>query len=284
MSNATIKIESTGLEEMFRFYGAVKQKTLPDTLRIHARILCVELARRTQPFGDKSGGEKIGEKAIAKDIYGGRRSSGKGKGRAGLFANLRRSQEVYHDVVGESEFIEIFKTKNGEIYGTDKAHFLPGASVSDIADIHRANFVNGRMSAAGGDTRNIGRWKFVNKYFVPPSALQAFAASQYRKVGLAKSGWAWCAKHLKNPVKGSATRGIPKWVTRHLGDYGLGQVEDNADDKNNPRITLTNTSKYADKVCRESERNVAVVIVVEKMVKQLANILRYERKKLQKAS
>jgi hypothetical protein len=119
---------------------------------------------------------------------------------------------------------------------------------------------------------------------VPKSALEEFVAAQYDKVGIAKSGWAWCDKLLKNPVKGSATRGIPKWVTRHLGDYGLGQVEDNADDKNNPRITLTNTSKYADKVCRESERNVAVVIVVEKMVKQLANILRYERKKLQKAS
>ena len=284
MSNATIQIESTGLEEMFRFYGAVKQKTLPDTLRIHARLLCVELARRTQPFGDKSGGEKIGEKAIAKDIYGGRRSSGKGKGRAGLFAHVTPLQLVYMDTVSDTADIFVHATKDGKVYGVDRAHFVPDATPSWIRGIHKNHFVNGRMSAAGGDTHNIGRWKFINKYFVPKSALGEFVAAQYAKVGIAKSGWAWCAKQLKNPVKGSATRGIPKWVTRHLGDYGLGRVEDNADDQVNPRITLTNTTKYADKVCRESERDVAVVIVVQKMVKQLANILRYERKQLQKAA
>jgi hypothetical protein len=283
MSNATIQIESTGLEEMFRFYGAVKQKTLPDTLRIHARLLCVELARRTQPFGDKSGGEKIGEKAITKDIFGGRRSSGKGKSRAGLFAPISDFMAANAEEYPSGN-IRLFVKKDGTIYGTDRAHFLPGAGASDIASIHRANFVNGRMSAAGGDTRDIGRWKFINKYYVPKSSLDAFVATRFARVGLAKSGWAWCAKQLKNPVKGSATRGIPKWVTRHLGDYGLGHVEDNADDQTNPRIKLTNTTKYADKVCRESERNVAVVIVVQKMVKQLANILRYERKQLQKAA
>jgi hypothetical protein len=283
MSNATIQIESTGLEEMFRFYGAVKQKTLPDTLRIHARLLCVELARRTQPFGDKSGGEKIGEKAISRDLLG--RGGGiKGKNRAGIFAPLTPFMQEHALFNNTSENIRLFARKDGTVYGTDRAHFMPDASTSTLRGIHKSNFVNGRMSAAGGDTRDIGRWKFINQYFVMPDTLKDYIAMQHAKVGLAKSGWAWCAKQLKNPVKGSATRGIPKWVTRHLGDYGLGRVEDNADDQANPRITLTNTSKYADKVCRESERDVAVVIVVQKMVKQLANILRYERKQLQKAA
>jgi hypothetical protein len=283
MSNATIQIESTGLEEMFRFYGAVKQKTLPDTLRIHARLLCVELARRTQPFGDKSGGEKIGEKAISRDLLG-RGGGSKGKNRAGIFAPLTPFMQEHALFNNTSENIRLFARKDGTVYGTDRAHFMPDASTSTLRGIHKSNFVNGRMSAAGGDTRDIGRWKFINQYFVMPDTLKDYIAMQHAKVGLAKSGWAWCAKQLKNPVKGSATRGIPKWVTRHLGDYGLGRVEDNADDQANPRITLTNTSKYADKVCRESERDAAVVIVVQKMIKQLANILRYERKQLQKAA
>lgn len=283
MSNATIQIESTGLEEMFRFYGAVKQKTLPDTLRIHARLLCVELARRTQPFGDKSGGEKIGEKAISRDLLG-RGGGSKGKNRAGIFAPLTPFMQEHALFNNTSENIRLFARKDGTVYGTDRAHFMPDASTSTLRGIHKSNFVNGRMSAAGGDTRDIGRWKFINQYFVMPDTLKDYIAMQHAKVGLAKSGWAWCAKQLKNPVKGSATRGIPKWVTRHLGDYGLGRVEDNADDQANPRITLTNTSKYADKVCRESERNAAVVIVVQKMIKQLGNMLRYERKQLQKAA
>jgi hypothetical protein len=277
---ASVTLEKTGLEQMFEFYGAVKQKTLPEVLRIHARLVCVELARRTQPFGDKSGGEKVGEKAIARDLMG--RGDGiKGKNRAGLFAPLTPRQEVYAEFNDSAE-IYVFRTKDGTVYGVDRAHFLPDAGVSDLRNIHRSNFVKGKMSAAGGDTHNIGRWKFIIKYFVPKQNLAEFAKLQYAKVGIAKSGWAWCAKQLKTG-KGSATRGIPRWVTRHLGDYGLGIVQDLADDSANPRIVLTNTCKFADKVCPPAQQQEAVLVVVNKMVKQLANMLRYERRQLKKA-
>ena len=279
---ASVTLEKTGLEQMFEFYGAVKQKTLPEVLRIHARLACVELARRTQPFGDKAGGEKVSEKAIARDLMG--RGGGiKGKNRAGLFAHITPRQILYADSYDTAD-ITVFATKNGDIYGVDRAHFLPDAGVSDIRNIHRSNFVNGKMSAAGGDTHNIGRWKFINKYFVPKQNLAGFAKLQYAKVGIAKSGWAWCAKQLKGAVKGSPTRGIPRWVTRHLGDYGLGIVQDLAEDSANPRIVLTNTCKYADKVCPPAQQQEAVLVVVNKMVKQLANMLRYERKKMKAAA
>jgi hypothetical protein len=278
---ASVTLEKTGLEQMFEFYGTVKQKTLPEVLRIHARLACVELARRTQPFGDKAGGEKVGEKAITRDLLG--RGGGiKGKNRAGLFAHITPRQILYADSYDTAD-ITVFATKNGDIYGVDRAHFLPDAGVSDIRNIHRSNFVNGKMSAAGGDTHNIGRWKFINKYFVPKQNLAGFAKLQYAKVGIAKSGWAWCAKQLKTG-KGSATRGIPRWVTRHLGDYGLGIVQDLAEDSANPRIVLTNTCKYADKVCPPAQQQEAVLVVVNKMVKQLANMLRYERKQMKAAA
>jgi len=269
----SVEIETTGLEDMFRFYGEVKQKTLPETLRIHARLLCVELARRTQPFGND---QKVGEKAIARDLLG-------GKKRYGLFAPITdfmaKNAERY-----PSGNIRLFVKKDGTIYGSDNAHFRQFATAGSMRAIHKKAFQNGAMSSAGSSTRDIGRWKFIDKYFVPGSTLDDYVKSQQEKTGLAKSGWADCAKKLKSPVKGSATRGIPKWVTRHLSDYGFGRVEDMADDQKNPRITLTNTCRYADKVCRESERDVAVLIVVNKMIKQLANIMRYERKQLQKAA
>jgi hypothetical protein len=279
-----VKVETLEFEKLLKDYAEIRETTIPKAVAMNARLLCVELARRTQPFGNKTGGEKIGEKAIAKDIYGGRRSSTKGKGRAGLFAHVTPRQVAYADNFSSSDYITVHATKGGSVYGIDRAHFLPDASTSDIASIHRANFVNGRMSAAGGDTHNIGRWKFINKYFVPKSALEGFVAAQYAKVGIAKSGWAWCAKLLKNPVKGSATRGIPKWVTRHLGDYGLGQVVDNTDDKNNPRISLTNTSKYADKVISPVEQLNAAQIVARKMKTQMARILKSRTTKLAEAA
>jgi len=279
---ASVTLEKTGLEQMFEFYGAVKQKTLPEVLRIHARLACVELARRTQPFGDKDSARFSGEKAIRTDLYGGKRSSSKGKGRAGIFAPLTPRQEVYAEFNDSAE-IFVFRTKDGTVYGTDKAHFLPDASAATLREIHKGAFKNGRMSAAGGDTHNIGRWKYINKYFVPGSVLKEYLAAQQAKVGIAKSGWAWCAKQLKTG-KGSATRGIPRWVTRHLGDYGLGTVQDLAEDSANPRIVLTNTCKYADKVCPPAQQQEAVLVVVNKMVKQLANMLRYERKQMKAAA
>lgn len=267
---------------MFEFYGTVKQKTLPEVLRIHARLVCVELARRTQPFGDKTGGEKVGEKAITRDLLG-RGGGSKGKNRAGIFAPLTPFMQEHALFNNTSDNIRLFARKDGTVYGTDRAHFMPDASTSTMRGIHKSNFVNGRMSAAGGDTRDIGRWKFINRYFVMPHTLKEYIASQHAKVGIAKSGWAYCAKQLKTG-KGSATRGIPRWVTRHLGDYGLGIVQDMADDTANPRIVLTNTCKYADKVCPENQQQQAVAIVVGKMIKQLTNMLRYERRQLKKAA
>jgi len=39
--NASIKIEKTGMKEFFRFYAAVREKSMPEALRINARLLCV---------------------------------------------------------------------------------------------------------------------------------------------------------------------------------------------------------------------------------------------------
>ncbi|MFZ9921153.1 MAG: hypothetical protein ACO3FQ_08340 [Terrimicrobiaceae bacterium] len=265
-------------------YAEIRETTIPDAVHMNARLLCVEFARRTQPFGNKSGEEKIGEKAISTDIYGGKRSSGKGKGRAGLFAHITPRQEAYAENFSTSDYITVHATKDGTVYGIDRAHFLPGAGVSDIASIHRANFVNGRMSAAGGDTHNIGRWKFINKYFVPKSELAAFVATRFARVGLAKSGWATCANKLKKVVSGSMTREIPGWVTRHLGDYGLGEVRDNTSNTSAPTVFLTNTCKYADKVLRETEKLQGLSIVAGKMKKQMERILKHRQTKLQEAA
>lgn len=140
------------------------------------------------------------------------------------------------------------------------------------------------MSAAGGDTRDIGRWKFINRYFVMPDTLKDYIAMQHAKVGIAKSGWAYCATLLKKVVSGSLTRGIPAWVTRHIGDYGNGRVTDNTGNLGYPHVILTNTSKYADKVLRETEKLQGLSIVGGKMKKQMETILKKRQLKLQEAA
>lgn len=273
---ASVTLEKTGMEEFFEFYAQARQKTIPEVLRINARLLAVELAHRTQPYGKNDAVKKVGEAAIARDLLG-------GKGRYGFFAPIspaiERGMEEY-----SSGNIRLFVKKDGTVYGTDQAHLLSSASAGTLRKLHRSAFKNGQMSSAGSRSRDIGRWKFINKYFVPSDVLSEYVQSAQAKVGLAKSGWAACAKQLKGAVKGSPTRGIPRWVTRHLGDFGFGYIQDNADTADNPSITLTNTCRYADKVCPENTRDAAVTMVKQNMVKQVMNMLRYERKQLKAAA
>lgn len=277
------KLTNLKFEQIMKDYAQIREVSIPAAVHANARLLCVELARRTQPFGDKTGGEKVGEKAISRDLLG-RGGGSKGKNRAGIFAPLTPFMQENALFNNTSDNIRLFARKDGTVYGTDRAHFMPDASISTMRGIHKSNFVNGRMSAAGGDTRDIGRWKFINRYFVMPDTLKDYIAMQHAKVGIAKSGWAYCATQLKKVVSGSLTRGIPAWVTRHIGDYGNGRVMDNTASTTRPHVVFTNTSKYADRVLPLTEQLMAQSVVAEKMKKQMAMILKKRVTKLQEAA
>jgi hypothetical protein len=259
----SVKVETLAFEKLLKDYAEIRETTIPKAVAMNARLLCVELARRTQPFGTD---DKTGRAAVARDIKG-------GKKRYGLFAPITSFMEANAKEYGSGN-IRLFVKKDGTVYGTDRAHFLPSASTGTLRSIHKAAFKNGRMSSAGSRSRDIGRWKFIDKYFVPEKALNDFVALQQTKVGLAKSGWAACAKQLPKIVSGSATRGIPRWVTNKLGDFSFGRVEDRTSNIFNPVIVLTNTLAWADKVLSEVEQLNATQIVARKMKAQMAQILK----------
>lgn len=278
-----IKLDNLKFKKILDEYQEILEKTLPEAVRINARLLAVELARRTQPFGNNDKAKNIGETAIAKDLLGGRRSRGKGGGRRGIFQSLTPFMQDNALFYNTSENIRLFARKDGSVYGTDRAHFLPDATASTMRGIHKQNFINGKVSAAGGDTRDIGRWKFINQYFVPPDVLSDYLASVKAKVGLAKSGWAACAKQLKTG-KSAGTRGIPGWVTKHLSDMTLGNVQDHTDNKAHPVVILTNTCRYIDKVCPETQRLEALSNVGGRMKKQMQTILKKRQTTVEEAA
>lgn len=273
---AKFKFENLKFEQIMKDYATIREQTIPDAVHANARLLCVEFARRTQPFGDDKG-KRDGNAAIARDLLG-------GKKRAGIFAPISPAIEEGFRFSKSSDNVRLFVKKNGEVYGTEKRLFRPDASASTLRSFHKQNFINGKMSSAGSRTRNIGRWKFVDKMFVTPSTLNDYVASVQKKVGIAKSGWAACAKQLRRVVSGSMTRGIPGWVTRHLGDYNLGNVEDRTKNKNFPTVVLTNTCKYADAVLPMSQAIEGMNIVSNKMKKQMEMILKKRKTNLQEAS
>lgn len=270
---AKVKFENLKFQQIMKDYATIREKTIPEAVHMNARLLCVEFARRTQPFGND---QKVGEKAIARDLLG-------GKKRYGIFAPLTGFMAANAEEYSTGN-VRLFVKKDGTVYGTDKAHFLTDATASTMRQIHKSAFQNGKMSSAGSRSRDIGRWKFIDKYFVPGGTLDDYVKSQTAKSGLAKSGWAACANQLKKVISGSMTRGIPKWVTRHLGNYNLGNVEDRTGNIFSPTVILTNSCKYASSVLPITEQLQGQSIVATKMKKQMEMILKKRQLKLLEAS
>ena len=256
-------------------YAEILKKTIPDSVALNARLLCVELARRTQPFGNSEDVKKTGEKAIVRDLLG---RGGSGTTRAGLFMGSNASEDEGFKYYAKGPNVRLFISKDGHAYGTDKTFFRPDASHQEMRTFHKGKFVNGKMSSAGSRTRDVGRWKFVEKMVVGKDALKAYVDKQILKVGWVKSAWAACANELPSVISGQATRGIPAWVTRH--DSPNSDVVNLLSDKKNPRVRMTNHTSYASQVCPPGEQLKASQVVVAKMKKQMNIILKARQKTL----
>ena len=272
---AKFKFESVKFEQIMKDYAEIRAVTIPDAVSVSARLLCVELARRTQPFGDDNKARETGEKAITGDLIGRKR-------RVGIFGAIgpAMTEEGGYSWYKTGDNVRLFVGKDGFAYGTEKTMFRPDASGSEMRAFHKKNFVNGKASSAGSYTRNIGRWKFLDKMFVSKETLDDYIKSTIKKVGIAKAGWANCALQLKKVNKGKLTADIPPWVIRHTADFKNGKTEDLTSDPQNPRVIMTNTTPWASSVITESEKHTAVGFVTSKMKKQIEYALKKRQKTL----
>jgi hypothetical protein len=272
---AKFKFESLKFEQIMKDYAEIREVTIPDAVMLNARLLCVELARRTQPFGDNNKARETGEKAITGDLIGRKR-------RVGIFGAIgaAMSEEGGYSWYKTGDNVRLFVGKDGFAYGTEKTMFRPDASTSEMRAFHKKNFVNGKMSSAGSKTRNIGRWKFLDKMFVSKETLDEYIQKAIKKVGIAKAGWANCALQLKKVNKGKLTASIPPWVIRHTADFKNGNTQDLTSDIKNPRVVMTNTTPWASNVIPASEQLNALSVVATKMRSQMNRILKKRQKTL----
>jgi hypothetical protein len=272
---AKFKFESVKFEQIMKDYAEIREVTIPDAVSVSARLLCVELARRTQPFGDDNKARETGEKAITGDLIGRKR-------RVGIFGAIgpAMTEAGGYSWYKTGDNVRLFVGKDGFAYGTEKTMFRPDASGSEMRAFHKKNFVNGKASSAGSYTRNIGRWKFLDKMFVSKETLDDYIKSTIKKVGIAKAGWANCALQLKKVNKGKLTADIPPWVIRHTADFKNGKTEDLTSDPQNPRVIMTNTTPWASSVITESEKHTAIGFVTSKMKKQIEYALKKRQKTL----
>ncbi len=249
-----IKIDTKDFEAALYRLKVQTGKEWPQIIRSEARLVAVELANRTQPFGNNS--ESIGKNSVEKGIRS-------------IFKDLGDSKTL--DLIERSAGPKD-KLKKGESLRTRIERYLStgnklalnnvlkdlnlGEIAKRIGDVERAWHKQHRDPRTGRVRASAQAMRFIQR----AQNLTAYIKRTQKAVGWAKSGWATCARIL------GGTRNIPGWVSRKPGP---GTVQDFTSDQNNPRVIITNEVSYIDRVCPPREIANALRIQAQKMVKRV---------------
>lgn len=227
-------------------------KSWPDLLRQQGRLIAVNLAHNTQPYGFADTAKKMGEYAVIRDI-----------GRVfwdspSAYVALREKSEKAARVCYRA-------LMSGKLA---LAHRILQANGIDVpigelqAGLHKS-----RRNARGHVS---ARKNSPSLIVVKGKQIDKYAKEIQRRVGFGKSGWASCAQSL------GGMRGIAQWAKRGRAPGG---VNDQSKSLNNPQITLQNNVRYIGKICRQSSINDALRIQREKMEKHMTRVIEAAAKK-----
>jgi hypothetical protein len=262
---AKFKFESVKFEQIMKDYAEIREVTIPDAVMLNARLLCVELARRTQPFGDK---QESGTIRVKNDI---------GK----IIKNTDQLDE-YADMVGSQRIkarlkaliksgrFDIVETILRNIGFLNKWTGMEVIGVSKMKSVH-----NEARNKTTGRTKSRGSKLFIASV----SDQETYISEVQKRVGISKGGWADCATQLKKVNKGGLLANFPPWVKKAMRS-GSGKVQDMTIDIKNPRVFLTNNVPWASNVIPASEQAGATAVVVVKMRNQMNMILKKRQKGL----
>lgn len=247
-------------------YAEIRKVTIPDAVMLNARLLCVELARRTQPFGtsDESGKGRVGND-IGKIIKYPLQLTQM----ADRVQDKKIAKRIRQLIVSKKyDVLEIVFRKIGFLNKWTGLEGLTGSS--QMKSIH-----NDARVKTTGRTKPRGSKLFI----ASPSDLNPYISEVQKRVGMSKAGWADCATKLKKVNKGSLLTNIPKFVQNAI-KQGTGDVIDNSSDLKKPKVTLINKIPWVDRICPAREQLNALQFVATKMRSQMNNILKKRQKVL----
>jgi hypothetical protein len=279
MATLKIEIDNSKLLERMRRYEEVTGKQIGDTMRRGARLLAVNLATSTPPYGKNAAARNLGEKAVQNDILR-------------VYTPATPIQTRYQTKQWSfQEQIEKFITKSPRL----KEAILAAVRAADgerlktivgnLPTFSKLSFDAGVDRDVIARTRNAyGRvrkgWKGRN-IVMNAVDLATFIQRKQDLVGLSKAAWAACAIDVKANVS-DALSGIPAWVKRHVGNVPHA-VADNSD-ADRPKITLTSKLPWAGKALRPADHKEAIRISREKFYKSMGIEIRAALKKAREES
>lgn len=242
---------------LLRFYASQK-KTWPEVIKSQARLISVNLAYQTAPFGDAKSARDNAQKAIGVEIgrvYKAVSTIAKDIKDAGkTFAELPRIKNTDQ---ASAAFVRLVRNGN-----YDRAQQLLN---SLMIDPYGSTMVGQMDDGKEHQLVRHGSRKKVSKNQFPRlgvdffKAVPAYVKKIQQRVGTAKAGWAACAKAL------GGFRGIPAWVHKHTSERLLGGSQDFTSQKN-PHVIITNSVPWIDKCLSQGQIQKAIDIQRQKMI------------------
>jgi hypothetical protein len=261
MATPKIQINNSQLLERMKKLEDVTGKQVQATLRRGARLLAVNLAYSTPPYGTSQDSLALGERAVQNDI-------------------LKVLKPLYPTILKfpskTKSFIEDIATLNNKRLQSSMIRAKNPKALQAILN-NAGGFSKLTVNPSANEAHDIyhntrnnyGRvrkgWKARNIIADPGSVATMIRAKQ-ALVGLTKAAWAAAALKVNADVK-NATSGIPAWVKRHM-DAVPSAVQDDSSSRLR-RITMTSKVPWADKALRKSDYDETVRIHREKLFNSL---------------
>ena len=257
----TMKMDDADFSYQLKRYALAKKISFAKAIKQQGRLVAVNLAFQTQPLGDGGKAKAQGEGSARRDID---RVYKSGKQTTGVIKKSAtpngKTSTQNAEQAGRAFARYVLKGQNDAATTILQRLKIPKyhntiVKPMDAGSAHKASRYGAR--------RVVPKNTFV-KVSVPREAqIDSYVKQITQRVGIAKAGWADCAKQL------GGSRGIPQWVTRHAGKRAKGSVVDNSDATSDQYVTMTNHVPWIDQCLNAGQIQRALDIQKDKMTKAI---------------
>jgi hypothetical protein len=280
----TATADTSDIRARLRQYTELMGKGMSDGVRQFAVIACRNLANTTQPFSGREKdtsqrGKYMGELAVEVDIskvfYVPTVDGGFSK------ALTEQAEKSYRQRLKNSMSIGTRTHKfrdriNGYIAQGNFGALRNVAKDMGWKDFRRTVDPAIHQAARTGKRKRVrkptgGMTLILNKQ----ETLARYIKKRQKLVGLTKAGWAKCADLIPSAKKGSATRGIPQWVTRNK-DKSSGSIQDKSRDAKNPKVIMTNKIPWTSDCLTNNEARKAIDLAKRNFVEYIKKTMKGE--------
>jgi hypothetical protein len=280
----TATADTNDIRGKLREYTELMGKGMSDGVRQFAVVACRNLANTTQPFSgnEKSTSERgrfNGERAVEVDINkvfyvpsmdGGFSKALTEQAEKSYRKRLKNSMSIGNRTHKFRERINGYIAQGNFTALKNVAKDMGWNNYRRTVDpaIHQAARTGRRKHVrkpSGGMTLILNKQEHLTRYI----------RKRQKLVGLTKAGWAKCADLIPSAKKGSATRGIPQWVTRNK-KKSSGIIQDKSQNARNPKVIMTNKIPWTSDCITNNEARKAVELAKRNFVQYINRTMKGE--------